>query len=84
MKVVRKVAAFLGRSLTDADVDGIVRCTSFDIMKTNPSTNFHQWHENGFAAEDEEGTFMRKGQVGDWRNYFTSEESEDFMTSVDA
>jgi len=76
---IRRIAAFLGRPLTDADVEGIVANTSFGAMKKNPSTNFKHWEENGFAKE-QEGTFMRKGKVGDWSNYFTEEESDAFMT----
>ena len=77
--VVRKVADFLGVSLTDADVDDIVKYTSFEVMKANPDTNFRQWEDTGVVSGTEEGTFMRKGVVGDWRNYFTEEENEDFL-----
>ncbi|XP_043190034.1 amine sulfotransferase-like [Amphibalanus amphitrite] len=77
--VVRKVADFLGVSLSDADVDDIVKNTSFEVMKANPYTNFHQWEDNGLLSGTEEGTFMRKGVMGDWRNYFTEEESEAFL-----
>jgi len=79
-EAVRKIAAFLGRALTDADVEGIVANTGFAAMKANPNTNFHQWHEKGFARKDqEEGGQLRKGVVGDWRNYFTEAESDAFM-----
>ena len=77
--VVRKVAGFLGVSLTDDDVDSIVRNTSFESMKANPDTNFRQWEATGVVPGTEEGTFMRKGVVGDWKNYFTEEENEGFM-----
>ncbi|XP_043220084.1 sulfotransferase family cytosolic 1B member 1-like [Amphibalanus amphitrite] len=77
--VVRKVADFLGVSLSDADVDDIVKNTSFEVMKANPDTNFRQWEDSGMVSGTEEGTFMRKGMVGDWRNYFTEEESEAFL-----
>ena len=76
--VVRKVAVFLGVVLTDADVDNIVENTSFEVMKRNPDTNFQQWEKNGMIQTDE-STFMRKGVVGDWKNYFTEEENEAFM-----
>ena len=77
--VVRKVAEFLDVALTDADVDNIVENTSFEVMKRNPDTNFQQWVKNGMFPQPDEGTFMRKGVVGDWKNYFTEEESEAFM-----
>ena len=77
--VVRKVAEFLDVALTDADVDNIVENTSFEVMKRNPDTNFQQWVKNGMFPQPDEGTFMRKGVVGDWKNYFTEEENEAFM-----
>ena len=79
--VVRKVAAFLNRPITEDQVKAIVRYTSFKVMRENPATNFHQWHKTGMASEDE-STFMRKGVSGDWRNYFTEEESEEFMRQL--
>jgi len=78
-EVVRKVAEFLGRTLTDASVQGIVNHTSFDVMKRDPSTNFTHWEDSGLAVRDEEGTFMRKGKVGDWANYFSDADSDAFI-----
>jgi len=79
-EVVRKIATFLGRTLTDADVEGIVANTSFAAMKANPNANFHWRQENGFAAPGaKEGTYLRKGKVGDWTNHFTEAESDFFM-----
>ena len=77
--VVRRVADFLGVSLTDADVDDIVRNTSFDVMQVNPDTNFKLWEKTGMSSNPEEGSYMRKGVSGDWKNYFTEEESEAFI-----
>ena len=79
--VVRRVAAFLDRPLTEDQVEAIVRYTDFQAMKGNPATNFHQWHQTGMALKDQ-GTFMRKGVAGDWRNYFTQEESDNFMSQL--
>ena len=73
---VRKVAKFLDVCLTEEQVEGIVNNTRFDVMKANPGTNFKQWENSGFISE---GRFMRKGVVGDWKNYFTQEESDSFM-----
>jgi len=78
-EVVRKVAKFLGRTLTDASIQGIVHHTSFDVMKRDPSTNFTHWEDSGLAVRDEEGTFMRKGKVGDWTNYFSEADSDAFI-----
>ena len=77
--VVREVAEFLDVALTDADVDNIVENTSFEVMKRNPDTNYQQWEKNGMILRPGEDKFMRKGVVGDWKNYFTEEENEAFM-----
>ncbi|XP_037074426.1 sulfotransferase family cytosolic 1B member 1-like [Pollicipes pollicipes] len=77
--VVRRVATFLGRPATDDQVESIVSHTSFGAMKENPGTNFRHWEKKGLVTAGQEGTFMRKGQVGDWRNYFTEEEGDAFL-----
>ena len=77
--VVRKVADFLGVSLSEEDVFNVVKLTSFEVMKENPDTNFRHWEKSGMIPKPEGGAFMRKGIVGDWRDHFTEEESEAFM-----
>ena len=70
--VIRKVAAFLKKDLSDETVETIVAHTSFDQMKVNPMTN--KSTSNMISAEV--SPFMRKGQVGDWRNYFSQQQNE--------
>ena len=65
---VRKVAKFLGKKVTDKEVEALVDHLSFEKMKNNPSVNY----ENGMIFT-RESNFMRKGEVGDWKNYFTDE-----------
>ncbi|XP_037084334.1 sulfotransferase family cytosolic 1B member 1-like [Pollicipes pollicipes] len=77
--VVRRVAAFLERSVTDAEAESIARHTSFETMKENPGTNYRHWEKTGMVNVGSEVTFMRKGQVGDWKNYFTEEEGAAFL-----
>lgn len=67
---VLKIAKFLGKSLTDDQIDTIVCHTSFNEMKNNPMANY----SHGGAAikmPDSITDFLRKGKSGDWRNYFT-------------
>ena len=68
---VRKVAKFLGKELTDENVEAMVDHLSFKKMKNNPAVN----KEEGKAIRlfNESGSFMRKGEVGDWKNHFTDE-----------
>lgn len=49
----------------------VARKSSFDAMKANPLANCQQVPQKGLPH-------MRKGEVGDWRNYFTVAQSEAF------
>ncbi len=64
---VRKMAKFLQKDLNDEQVAKLVKHLSFDEMKNNKTVNFESVVTD-FSAD---GKFMRKGQVGDWKNYFT-------------
>ena len=68
---VRKVSKFLGKELTNENVEAMVDHLSFKKMKNNPAVN----KEQAKIAKrfNEEGSFIRKGEVGDWKNYFTDE-----------
>jgi hypothetical protein len=83
---VRKLAAFIGvTDLTDEQVESIVKQTTFDAMKSDSKTNMTQHQRKAGEAP-----FMRKGIVGlsalllrmmsdgcagDWRSYFSEEQS---------
>jgi estrone sulfotransferase len=61
MAAVRKVAGFLGQSLTDQQVFDIVRMTRFEEMRHNPLANYSWWDELGFRQKGE-AQFLRKGK----------------------
>ena len=66
---VRKLANFLGKELTNENMDALVNHLSFREMKNNKAVN-----RKGKAAKhffNEGGDFIRKGKVGDWKNYLT-------------
>ena len=69
---VETIAKFIGQDLTLSEISSIVEQTTFETMKTNPAANF-SWLVPYF--HDSGGAFMRKGRVGDWKNYFTDEQS---------
>lgn len=71
-EMVRKIAEFLGRSLTAEQISYVVRRTRFDVMKQDSSVNYSWWDELGMRLRSE-SQFMRKGVVGDWVNYFTDD-----------
>ena len=70
--MTRKVMNHLEISLSDDIVDEIAKKTSFAVMKDNPLLNY-----TGIPImKTEISPFMRKGIVGDWRNYFSKEQSD--------
>jgi len=76
--VVRRIGVFLERPLTDEEVSAIVEHTKFESMAVNPSVNYSHWDEIGMRNKGE-SLFLRKGQVGDWRNYFSKRETLNLM-----
>lgn len=44
-------------------------------MKANPRTNYEWLRDKSFTKE---GSFYRKGQLGDWKSYFNEDESKMF------
>ncbi|XP_065065257.1 sulfotransferase 1E1-like [Rhopilema esculentum] len=68
---IRKVAKFLGKEITKEQVGILVDHLSFKKMKENKSVNLEPLQDGKIMKK--EGNFMRKGEVGDWKNYFTEE-----------
>nr|XP_054767316.1 sulfotransferase 1C2-like [Lytechinus pictus] len=67
----------MGKSLPDDVIDRIVDASSFKFMKSNKSMN----PDFGFKKPldlTKEKSFMRKGMVGDWKNYFTEDQNRRF------
>ncbi|XP_076993149.1 sulfotransferase 1E1-like isoform X2 [Tamandua tetradactyla] len=75
-KEVKKIMQFLGRKPSEEIVDKIVRHTSFQEMKNNPATNYTTLPEN--MMDQKVSPFLRKGVIGDWKNYFTVALNERF------
>ena len=68
--VVAKVAVFLGKTLCGNQVAAICDHCRFEQMRANPMTS-----AASMPKVVGEGEFMRRGQVGDWRNYFSEDQS---------
>ncbi|XP_001632832.2 sulfotransferase 1C2 [Nematostella vectensis] len=69
-RTVRQIASFVGRSPSEEVIARIVRQTTFDAMKDGEQ--FYQRKRPDFKPGFK---FIRKGEVGDWRNYFTDEQN---------
>ena len=66
--VIRDVANFLGYHLTELKVLQLDDHLYID--------NFRKVYVEGFGGEESRGRFIRKGQVGDWKNYFNQENNK--------
>ncbi|BFZ24860.1 hypothetical protein BsWGS_27898 [Bradybaena similaris] len=73
-KTVQDIALFLGRPVSKGVVDAIVKHCSFESMKSNKSVNY-DWLKSGEIARKDE-SFLRKGQVGDWKNHLSVDISQ--------
>lgn len=73
---VRSIANFLGSDIDESIIQKISKKCTFESMKTDPLAN-----PDDFAAmkpiikSDAVSGFLRKGDVGDWKNYFSNEQS---------
>ncbi|XP_015211049.1 amine sulfotransferase-like isoform X2 [Lepisosteus oculatus] len=73
---VLKICKFLGKQLNDEQINNVVEHSTFKNMKVNPKANY-QLVSNDLLNQ-RKGAFMRKGTIGDWKNYFTVAQNEKF------
>ena len=69
---VAKIANFIGHEISENAVDLIVENST--VEKISPK--FKEMYKNFPAWNLEKSLFVRKGVVGDWMNYFSTEQSE--------
>ncbi|XP_071956421.1 sulfotransferase 1A3-like [Antedon mediterranea] len=67
-----KISVFLGWPVPEGKLEEVVKHCSFGNMKKNPKFNFREMIDISVSP------FMRKGMVGDWKNYFTVSQNEAF------
>lgn len=71
---INLIAEFLNFNLSREEAEFVAQKSSFKAMKANPETNMEQWSDSFKPGS----SFMRKGIVGDWVNYFSEEQIEQF------
>ncbi|XP_047590492.1 amine sulfotransferase-like isoform X2 [Lutra lutra] len=74
---VLKICKFLGKGLSEEDMDVVVRQATFENMKYDPLANYDNIIATGYGP-NAKGHFLRKGTIGDWKNHLTVEQNESF------
>ena len=68
---VAKLASFLDIQTDSQLIETVVRLSSFQSMTSNETTNF-DW----IPQKADKPKHFRKGDIGDWRNHFSPEQSQ--------
>jgi len=71
------IADFVGHSLSNEKIAEIAKHCSFDEMKANTMVN-REVLPISDLFDMSQSKFMRKGIIGDWVNYFTPQQNEQF------
>ena len=78
LSCIRKVADFIGiESVTEDLISSVAAKSSFVKMKEDASCNF-SWLTGPDKMFSGEGSFIRKGKVGSWKEQFSAEENKKF------
>ncbi|XP_042301259.1 amine sulfotransferase-like isoform X2 [Sceloporus undulatus] len=73
---VLKICNFLGKRLTEEELDDVVDKASFGKMSVDRRANYTTVPSE--ILDFTKGCFLRKGTVGDWKNMMTVAQSERF------
>ena len=76
-----RTASFIGKDLTEEEVDTVIKKLSFTSMKNNPTTTC-EWLIPKEIKNPNAAPFIRKGVVGGWQDLFTPEISDQFDWSI--
>ena len=67
---VARIASFMDIQADSQLIDTVVQLSSFQSMSSNQNTNF-----NWIPQKADKPKHFRKGDIGDWRNHFSAEQS---------
>ena len=76
---IRKICKFLEIELSDDVIEKVYENTTFESMSKNDTTNY-SWNEK--AGVWKGSKFIRKGIVGDWKNFFSEELLQEFNNYI--
>jgi len=73
-KEIERIGNFLGLDLTEAQIEDVAEKTTIEYMKK----------EANVIADDsgQTSSILRKGKVGDWKNYFVDQEEAEKLTNI--
>jgi len=82
-KVVKQTAKFLGKNFTQQQIDELCEHLSVDKMRANPACNNDSLVEmaksvNGNGKASGDFRFIRRGEVGSYKDDFTLELNQKF------
>ncbi|XP_041509208.1 amine sulfotransferase-like [Microtus oregoni] len=75
---VLKICNFLEKELSEEDVDAVVRQATFQNMKSDPRANYAHKQKLKNWTRNNQGKFLRKGTIGDWKHHLTVDQNERF------
>ncbi|XP_029318661.1 sulfotransferase family 5A, member 1 [Cottoperca gobio] len=73
---IKRVSSYLQSPLLEDEVNNCVKHCSFSSMKSNKMANYSLVSQE--IMDHSKGSFMRKGEIGDWKNMFTEEQNQYF------
>ncbi|KAK0162555.1 hypothetical protein PV327_006323 [Microctonus hyperodae] len=76
--VIIKMAEFLEKTVTEEQIKELETHLEFSKMAANPAINLQQILTQDNDVDDPNVKFIRKGKIGDWRNYMDDELSRKF------
>ncbi|XP_066581898.1 luciferin sulfotransferase [Prorops nasuta] len=78
-EAIRKTAKFLNKSVSEEQISELCEHLKFSKMAANPAVNMeHVLADMRVQVDDPDVKFIRKGKVGDWRNYMSEELAQRF------
>ncbi|XP_012785923.2 amine sulfotransferase-like [Ochotona princeps] len=75
---VLQISRFLGKELSEEDVDDIVNQATFENMRSIPQANYAHVPKSQGLTRHKGEYYMRKGTIGDWKHHLTVAQNEKF------
>ncbi len=74
--VIKEMSAYLGQMIPQDVIEKIAEATSFKNVSGNNEAKMNILDESQRVLRTDISDFFRKGSVGDWKQYFSREQSE--------